>query len=299
MVVEELVEGGLTRLAVFFYQDIPDRVGPVRSMRATDIGIVKPVNAADRQRWCRADRAPTRGRQDPDRDRGRDRIQPRQQPRRAVQPLHGAADQADTGPALAPPHAYLPFGPADRPRGRPVKSITAQFSGGHTTSWSGGGAVDPDTNAAGDDFIADNVLLLRVKVGDAGYRDPAGNPVPETEFVGKGEGVLVHGGKAKSIVWSKKIKGGRCTCAPKAGKNVKVPAGNTWIELVRGGYGQRHALTRACRRTRGATGPSRAAGRDAPSGPTVAMTGCRAVQHLVLDHRPSRSCPPAAPRSAS
>jgi signal transduction histidine kinase len=45
MVVEELVEGGMTRLAVFFYQKVPKLVGPVRSMRATDIGIVKPAKA--------------------------------------------------------------------------------------------------------------------------------------------------------------------------------------------------------------------------------------------------------------
>ena len=43
MVVEELVEGGLTRLAAFFYSQTPKNVGPVRSMRASDIGIVKPV----------------------------------------------------------------------------------------------------------------------------------------------------------------------------------------------------------------------------------------------------------------
>ena len=45
MVVEEQVEGGLTRLAAFFYENTPDIAGPVRSMRATDIGIVSPVDA--------------------------------------------------------------------------------------------------------------------------------------------------------------------------------------------------------------------------------------------------------------
>src|SRR3954451_19895475 len=45
LITEELVEGGSTRLAVFFYKHVPKRVGPVRSMRATDIGIVKPAKA--------------------------------------------------------------------------------------------------------------------------------------------------------------------------------------------------------------------------------------------------------------
>jgi len=40
MVVEELVEGGLTRLAVFYYSHIQRIVGPIRSMRASDIDVV-------------------------------------------------------------------------------------------------------------------------------------------------------------------------------------------------------------------------------------------------------------------
>ena len=46
LVVEELVEGGLTRLAAFFYSELPAEVGPVRSMRASDIGIVSPVDGS-------------------------------------------------------------------------------------------------------------------------------------------------------------------------------------------------------------------------------------------------------------
>src|SRR3954451_363950 len=46
MVVEELVEGGLTRLAAFYYSEIPGNVGPIRSMRASDIDVVSPVHAS-------------------------------------------------------------------------------------------------------------------------------------------------------------------------------------------------------------------------------------------------------------
>ena len=44
LVTEELVEGGSTRLAVFYYSQVPKSVGPVRSFRATDIGIVQPLS---------------------------------------------------------------------------------------------------------------------------------------------------------------------------------------------------------------------------------------------------------------
>ena len=37
MVVEELVEGGLTRLAAFYYSQVPGNAGPVRSMRASEM----------------------------------------------------------------------------------------------------------------------------------------------------------------------------------------------------------------------------------------------------------------------
>jgi len=239
LVVEELVEGGLTRLAVFFYQDIPAQVGPVRSMRASDIGIVKPVNATliasggARPTVSRLSAAKIQTQTEGAAGFSRDssRIAP-------YNLFMALRDQADK-PAPhwhQPTHTYLPFGPADVFSGTiPVKTITAQFSGGHTTSWAWNGKqwTRPGSYAAtGDDFMADNVLLLRVKIGDAGYLDPAGNPVPETEFVGKGEGVLVHGSKAKAVVWSKKIKGGPLHLRTKAGKNVKVPAGHTWIELV-------------------------------------------------------------------
>src|SRR5215217_3433167 len=43
LVMEELVEGGLTRLAAFYYSTLPSRVGHVRSLRDTDIGIAAPV----------------------------------------------------------------------------------------------------------------------------------------------------------------------------------------------------------------------------------------------------------------
>jgi hypothetical protein len=244
MVVEELVEGGLTRLAVFFYQDIPGNVGPVRSMRASDIGIVKPASAT---LIASGGAHPTVSRlkgagilTQTEGAKGFSRSTSRSAPYNLFMAL---ADQADhpVGDWKPPTDTYLPFGDAGSFHGTiPVKSISAQFSGGHTTTWSYDGKhwIRPGSFAqSGDDFDADNILLLRVKVGDAGYKDPAGNPVPETEFVGKGPGVLVHGGKAMSLVWSKAIKGGPLHLKTKAGKELKVPAGHTWIELVPDGTG--------------------------------------------------------------
>ena len=43
VVYEEVVEGGITRLAAIFNSHAPERVGPVRSVRKTDQSIVWPI----------------------------------------------------------------------------------------------------------------------------------------------------------------------------------------------------------------------------------------------------------------
>src|ERR1700683_2490962 len=43
VVYEEIVEGGITRLAAIFNSNLPTKVGPVRSVRRTDREIVFPI----------------------------------------------------------------------------------------------------------------------------------------------------------------------------------------------------------------------------------------------------------------
>ena len=43
LVFEELVEGGLTRYVAVWHSDVPDAVGPVRSIRPMDPGIASPL----------------------------------------------------------------------------------------------------------------------------------------------------------------------------------------------------------------------------------------------------------------
>ena len=43
VIYEEIVEGGITRLAAMFNSHAPDKIGPIRSVRNTDQAIVWPV----------------------------------------------------------------------------------------------------------------------------------------------------------------------------------------------------------------------------------------------------------------
>lgn len=239
LVVEEMVEGGLTRLAVFYYSQLPGVAGPVRSMRASDIGIVKPVQAtmiasgAAKRTIRRLTGSHVRSLTEGATGFYRDNA--RSAPYNLFVKLTATAAKP-AGKWSPPKDPYLHFGEeSDFSGDIPVTRIDATFSGSHTTSWqyTAKGWTRPDSYAkSGDDFIADNVLLLRVKIGDAGYLDPGGYPVPETLFYGKGDAVLVHGDKALKCRWSKKDKASPLALTTKQGADVTVPAGHTWIELV-------------------------------------------------------------------
>lgn len=236
LVTEELVEGGSTRLAVFYYSQVPKTVGPVRSFRASDIGIVEPADGVIvasggagptvRRVQAAGIKTFTEGATGYYRDSGRSA---------PYNLFMNLPKLAKTMKAKQAPEDYLPWGSEqDFPKGQPAKTIAAQFSGGHTTNWKYQGGRYTNLNsyaAGGDHFRPETVLVLRVQVGDAGYLDPAGNPVPETKFTGKGDAMVFHGGRVVRGTWSKKRLDAPLQLSTKAGE-LTVPAGHVWIELV-------------------------------------------------------------------
>jgi hypothetical protein len=240
MVVEELVEGGLTRLAVFYYSRVPRNVGPIRSMRTSDIDVVSPVHAsmvtsgAAGKTIARIRAAHIRfyGQA----TKGMYRSTYRAAPYNLFVHLRKAAAVAKRKRARTPPN-YLAWGSAkDLPQGRKVTKVKAQFSAVHTTEWvfTNGRYHNTNSNApARDQFLATNVLVLRVREGDAGYLDPAGNHVPLTLLRGSGNALLFHDGRMVAATWHKgKAPTSRIKLTTKKGHKLEVPAGHTWIELV-------------------------------------------------------------------
>jgi hypothetical protein len=246
MVVEELVEGGLTRLAVFYYSHLPRIVGPIRSMRASDIDVVSPVHAS----IVTSGAAPeTIGRIKAAHIRfyaegakGMYRSTRRAAPYNLFVRLRRVAAVAKRKPAI--PRNYLAWGSAnDLPQGRRVMKIRAQFSAVQTTRWvfRNGRYHNTNSNApAYGQFPATTVLVLRVREGDAGYLDPAGNHVPVTLLRGSGQALLFHAGRMVFATWHKgKAPASRIKLTTrKGGHQIEIPAGHTWIELVpaRGGH---------------------------------------------------------------
>jgi hypothetical protein len=237
LVTEELVEGGATRLAVFFYQHLPKVAGPVRSMRASDIGIVKPAHAVI---VASGAAPPTLGRLKGAKityfiegGPGYFREGTRSAPYNLMVSMPKLAKTVEKKAVV--PASYLPWGKeSDFTGGQPAKSVDAVFSRSHTTSWrfEGGKYRNQNSFAAKDaQFVPDSVLVVRVRQGDAGYRDPAGNRVPETIYRGKGQMMLFHNGQVVRGTWTKKSNETPIQLSTAAGP-VKVPAGHVWVELV-------------------------------------------------------------------
>lgn len=236
MVAEELVEGGATRLAVFFHSKVPGDVGPVRSMRATDIGIVRPLGAV---LVASGGAPPTVARV---RDAGIRTVTEggtgyyRSSGRSAPYNLFmRLGELAKTLKAGELPPAYLPFGEDGLPKGKKASTITTSFSGGSSSTFrfEKGSYVNTDTYAgAADQFRPKTVLALRVQIGDAGYRDPAGNPVPETKFTGTGEATVFTGGRAVQGTWTKNGLEAPLQLTTRNGKKITLPPGKVWLALV-------------------------------------------------------------------
>ena len=239
LVAEQLVEGGLSRLAVFYYQEIPQRVGPVRSLRDSDIGIAKPVagtlvaSGGTERTEAKVTGAEVAIATEDSSTFVRD------DNRSAPYNLFAELAKAAEAPAKewgAPQRSYFKFGQAKDFEGDiAVSTVVATFSGSHSTRWeyTGGGWTRQGSYAEeGADFAPDNLLLLRVKTRDAGYQDSAGSQVPETVLAGTGEAVLVHGERAARLTWDKPLRSSMLRLSTRNGDPVPVPAGRTWIELV-------------------------------------------------------------------
>src|ERR1700712_4591453 len=138
LITEELVEGGIPRLAVFFYQNLPGVAGPVRSMRASDIGIVKPAHAVV---VASGAAPPTLGRLRAAKvtfftegGPGYFREGSRQAPYNLMVDMPKLAKTLKKKAIV--PASYLPWGKeADFKGSQPATKVDAVFSRSHTTSW--------------------------------------------------------------------------------------------------------------------------------------------------------------------
>ena len=249
LVVEELVEGGITRFAAMFQSRMPRSVGPVRSVRNVDASLAGPTHGllaysggAGHVLRIVGD-APVQQLSTGQAGNAYYRSSRRRAPHNLyanTRKLYAHAHRRHRTPV-----AYLPFAPnatgASTASGKRVRVLRLRFSTGEHPTWTYDRARHrwmrsegsrPARTASGARLVADNVIVLRIRTKDAGYKDPAGNFVPETVLKGSGPAILATGGRVVHATWHKLGRDRVLRFTGPGGRPRKVAPGRTWIELV-------------------------------------------------------------------
>ena len=239
----EPVEAGLTRIAAVFSSQLPDRIGPVRSGRASDIelfrqyGRVAFAYSGAQRRVLRLirkapwyDLNPATAGGSFERDFGR--LSPYNLYVR-TDPLLERAPKA-----TEPNDVGFRFGAAPA-GGTSAESVTATWQRARATfTWS---AADKrwywemdgraQRTTAGDRVGAENVIVQYVTIKASRFRDVNGAASPDVDTVGRGKAVLLRDGKAYRVTWSRP-SAAKPTRWTVAGKDANLAVGRTWIVLL-------------------------------------------------------------------
>ena len=245
IVYVEPVEGGLTRLLAVFASVVPPSVGPVRSARDSDIGILgaygrpalvysgaaPPVVDA----IVRAPLVSTVPRDVPGASR---RDAGRAAPTNLYADLAAlrtavpqAAPARDIGLRFGPP----PTGGAPAPE-RTVRigstSIGVTWSP-ESSAWSLASGGEPlvfgPSNAP---MRADTVLVQRIRTVPSPIRDAAGSVSPVAVTVGEGAAEVLRDGRSFPARWSRPTGDAPTRLTGPDGRDVPLTPGRTWVLLA-------------------------------------------------------------------
>jgi hypothetical protein len=241
MVVEEFVEFDVTRLAAFFYSDLPTKVGHVRSTRTTDVGLAKPVDATivasggdDEPLEAVKDAGIpiyTYDRNDKGWSKDPNKVAP-------YHVLWNLQTLNETVKKTTPTRSYFEFGdgPAAGDVTKKVTSAEVAFAPGTITHWKYNGSTwerSPERSAPGENFKADTVVVVRGRVKDAGYGAQGGAFVPEIVLDGAGPALILSGGTATEATFHKTGKDGTMSfTSKKTGKEIGLKPGRVWLEAA-------------------------------------------------------------------
>jgi len=244
LVYVEPVEGGLSRLLAVFSSRLPDAVGPVRSVRETDLGLLwqfgRPALAysgSAPELLPQLAAAPVVN------------VSPAQAPhaffrdpaRRAPHNVYAHPAQLLTAApdASLAPDIGLRFG--DPPAGgSPVAHAVASYPAAELTfdwsaadgRWLVGADGAPLVAAEGGQLGAPTVVLQSVAVRPSHISDALGNVSPYAETVGSGAAQVLRDGASFQARWSRPTPGSGTTFTLPDGRPCTFARGPVWLVLV-------------------------------------------------------------------
>jgi hypothetical protein len=252
VVVEEGVEGGVTRFATIFQSRDAPSVGPVRSARSTDLlfarvlgrplfsysganavfeGLVNKAPLAN----VGVSRFPTAYHREP----GRPAPYNLFSETKAL--FASAADDVTPPPPLftyrAPGEAPPEAGSEPAPRVEAVWKLNitttvvyAWDEPSKTFLRTTDGVAHLD--AAGVQVAPQNVVFQVVSYHNTGLVDRSGAQVPEADLVGAGDAWVLTGGRLVKGHWSRPADDQPTTYTLASGEPIRLTPGRTWLELV-------------------------------------------------------------------
>jgi hypothetical protein len=251
LVYEELVEGGLSRLAAVFQSEYPAVVGPVRSGRLTDAAIADDLNhpvfaySGTNAGFLTILRSqPVTDVDDgnrPDLFWRSAQAAPPHNLYASVVALAAASTTHAPPPALfsflAPGATFGAAGSAS------VRQINVNF-GATAVTWAWNAAFPAwmrsqdgtaDVDQAGVQLRATNLIVQFVPYITSGMATGEGVPpvpIPTGELVGRGPAWYLSGGRVVKGSWSRSALTATTQYTDASGASVRLAPGRTWVELV-------------------------------------------------------------------
>ncbi|GAA1785956.1 DUF3048 domain-containing protein [Agromyces lapidis] len=244
LVFEELVEGGLTRYLAVWHSDLPDDIGPVRSIRPMDPDIASPLGgviaySGGQDQFVAMMMATPLVNVVFDLDETGlfSRADERPGPHDVIL---DAAETMARNAKLAPPPVLFDYGTADpladpALAAAPTSRIALVFSEGRSPSWDWDAGSSSwlrsqegvaDLEAGGARVRATNVVTLEVGI-DWRYGE-----VPKTVLIGSGEAWVSVGGRTAHGTWAKDAAASPIELTADDASPLRLAPGNTWIELL-------------------------------------------------------------------
>ena len=245
VVIEEEVEGGLTRFLALYHTQLPKQVGPIRSGRESDAEILpvyEPVlgySGADRSVQSMLRNAGITFYEEGEAGNSFFRVSDRRAPHNLFarpDSLVGAAGDLPVPDPTEPIWTYDDDAPSG---GNKTDSAALRFSPYLSASWTwkkgawqrGQNGRDHVT-AADKTLKADNVVIMRVETSTGGRRDSSGNPTLTLEVVGRGSATILRDGKAYKARWRKDGVKAHLEWRDADGEPFALKPGNTWVEML-------------------------------------------------------------------
>ncbi|MCF6524990.1 DUF3048 domain-containing protein [Streptomyces sp. JJ36] len=240
LVYVEQVEGGLSRLMAVYSSRLPDRAGPVRSARESDLELLRqfgePALAYSGVRSALRDDL---------RSAPLVRVPPAEagdayvrsgaaaphnlyvRPEAALSAAPGASEPRDIGFRFGP----APDGgsPEDR---RTVRYPSARFAfswSGEEDRWLVTMDGSPARTTDGTRLGAPTVVVQEVTMRPSRFRDTTGAVTPYIESVGSGEATVLRNGRAYDVTWERPSAADGTVFTRQNGERMPFARGPVWI----------------------------------------------------------------------